>query len=112
MKLLELKPSFLKWKDDSHYEQMDTAVGADGIEFLCPVCFRKNGGEAGTHMIICWAPNVPQTTTPKPGRWNLVGSGYDDLTLVNGSSSVLVRGEPGKPDHWHGFVRNGQVTDC
>lgn len=112
MRLSELDPSFLKWKDDLNFERIDQASGADGIMFLCPKCFKKNGGAVGTHSIICWAPHVPQTTTPKPGRWNLVGGSYDDLTLVNGSSSVLVRGEPGKPDHWHGFVRNGNVTDC
>lgn len=112
MKLTDLDPTFLKWKDDSHFELTDNVDEADGIQFLCPKCFVKNGGSIRTHSIVCWEPNVPQTTTPKPGRWNLVGSGYNDLTLVNGSSSVLVRGEPGHPDHWHGFVRNGQVTDC
>lgn len=112
MKLTELEPTFLKWKDDSHFELTDIINEADGVQFLCPKCFVANKGKIGTHSIVCWQPNVPQTTTPRPGRWNLVGSSYDDLTLVNGSSSVLVRGEPGKPDHWHGFVRNGQVTDC
>ena len=112
MKLTELEPTFLKWKGDSDSEKTDVFAEADGVLFLCPKCFRKNRGSAGTHAIICWVPKVPQTTTPRPGRWNLVGSGYGDLTLVNGSSSVLVRGEPGQPDHWHGFVRNGEVTDC
>ena len=112
MKLTDLEPSFLKWKDDSHYEKTDQLVGADGIIFLCPKCFCINGVATGTHRIVCWAPHVPQTTFPRPGRWNLVGSGYKDLTLVNGSSSVLVRRVPGEPDHWHGYVRNGEVTNC
>lgn len=112
MKLVDLSPNFLKWKDDLNYELTGRIEDADGVSFLCPKCFALNGGPSGTHSIICWEPNVPQTTTPKPGRWNLVGSGYEDLTLINGSSSVLVRGAPGEPDHWHGFVRNGQVTNC
>ena len=112
MKLTELEPTFLKWKDDSNFEEIGDISAADGIMFLCPACFRKNRGPVGTHAIICWEPNVPQTTEPKPGRWNLLGSGYGDLTLVNGSSSVLVRGEPGQPDHWHGHIRNGEVVDC
>ena len=48
----------------------------------------------GTHGIICWAPHVPQTTNPTPGRWNLNGTGYHDLTLTASSSSVFLRTSP------------------
>ena len=52
MKLKELEPTFLKWKDDSHFEGTNEIAVADGIQFLCPVCFKKNGGKVGTHAII------------------------------------------------------------
>ena len=99
--------------DDTHFHDVDSIAEADGIIFLCPKCFAHNGGSVGTHSVICWNPSVPQTTSPKPGRWNLVGTGYHDLSLVVGSSSVLLNGrcwEGAGGEGWHGFVTNGEVT--
>ena len=117
MRLTELEPQFYKRLDDKLSQQVDSITEADGIRFLCPVCWKKNGGPVGTHAILCWNPSVPQTTTPKGGRWNLVGTGYHDLSLVAGSSSVLIHGSEeekakGIVEHWHGFVQNGEVTHC
>lgn len=109
MKLTELEPKFLKWEDDRHFLMTDEIAGADGLEFLCPVCFKANNGPVGTHAIICWTPKVPQSTSPTPGRWNIQGSGYHDLSLVAGSSSVLLNGAPCKA---HFFVRSGQIEIC
>lgn len=107
MKLIELYPVFLKRINDKTFQQVSSIGEADGIEFLCPVCFVKNGGSVGTHSIICWNPSVPQTTTPIPGRWNLVGTGFSDLTLTAGSSSVLLKDAPCGA-HFH--VTNGQIV--
>jgi hypothetical protein len=51
---------------------------------------------------------VPDDAKPGPGRWSLVGTGFDDLTLDGdgGSRSVLLLGGCA----WHGFVTNGEVT--
>lgn len=68
----------------------DAIADADGIWFLCPVCFQKNSGPIGTHAIICWRPRVPPEVFPRPGRWEFEGTGIDDLTLVAGSSSILL----------------------
>lgn len=76
--------------------------------FLCPKCFAANGGNVGTHSCICWRPCVPQTEDPKPGRWEFEGSGLSDLTLVAGSSSVLLQG--GCDAHF--FVRAGEIVMC
>ncbi len=111
MKLIDLDPQFLKNLDDVTSQYVDTIAEADGIQFLCPVCWKKNGGPVGTHVIHCWNPSVPQTKTPKGGRWNLVGTGFHDLSLVAGSSSVLIKNEDGT-EHWHGFVKSGEVTHC
>lgn len=108
MRLTELNPSFVKRDDDKRFHDVTTLNEADGVMFLCPKCFIANGGEVGTHSVLCWSPGVPQTTDPKPGRWNLIGTGFGDLSLVAGSSSVkLTQG-----CMWHGFVTNGEVTNA
>lgn len=105
MKLTELQPQFLKREDDTHFQAVDSIVEANGIVFLCPKCFVQNKGPVGTHSVICWNPSVPQTTHPIPGRWNLVGTGFADLSLVAESSSILLT----SGCKWHGFVRGGLV---
>ena len=109
MKLTELEGKFIRVVDDRIREYVDTIDQADGVIFLCPVCWKKNGGSMGTESMICWKPSVPQTISPSGGRWNLVGTGLDDLSLVAGSSSILVRNGDGS-EHWHGFIKNGEVT--
>lgn len=95
--------------DDKHFTYVDSIAEADGIFFVCPKCWTENGGDRkGVHGIICWRPRVPQTTSPTPGRWEFEGTGYGDLTLVAGSSSILLTGGCA----WHGFIRNGDVTNA
>lgn len=101
MKLVNLEASFVKRVDDTVFEVVDTLSKADGLLFLCPKC-------KGEHSILCWSPSVPMTTNPTWGRWNLVGTGLHDVSLVFGSSSVKVT----NGCRWHGYVRNGEVTEC
>lgn len=106
MRLVDLDAKFLK-RDDSHrFHYVDTIGEADGVWFLCPKCFAANGA-AGTHAVICWAPQVPQDTRPTPGRWKLKGTGLADLTLKASSSSVHLTG-PGCGAHF--FVRGGVIV--
>lgn len=108
MKLTELEPRFLKWIDDTHFSNVDKIDEADGIFFCCPLCMKNtNMHRPGVHGVICWEPNVPQTTSPTPGRWNMSGTGYGDLTLTAGSSSILLTGEGCKA---HFFITNGEIT--
>jgi len=108
IKLTELEPQFLKRIDDTHFQNVDSISDADGVMFVCPLCFENNGkSNIGVHSVLCWNPSVPQTTEPVPGRWNLLGTGYGDLTLQAGSSSIHLTGEG---CGWHGFIRNGDVT--
>ena len=104
MKLSELEPEFVQWTGEQSWKAVDSLAAATGLWFLCPKCFRENGGIIGTHMVICWDPTVPQTVLPGPGRWAMTGTGLDDLTL---SPSVNLSG-PGCG--WHGFVKDGEVT--
>ena len=114
MTLVELEAEFVRletpgiggsyWRDAKFNE-------ADGVRFLCPVCFEKNRGRVGTHMVLCWRPQVPLVGTdgraiaPGPGRWEFQGTGISDLTLVAGSSSILLLGGCNA----HFFVRNGVI---
>lgn len=94
MRLVDLEPQFLKWISDTQFRSDATFTEADGIMFLCPKCFIENKGPIGTHVVICWKPHVPQSTFPRPGRWEQKGTGVSDLSLVAGSSSVLLTGGP------------------
>jgi hypothetical protein len=121
MRLTELEPHFLplatpgELSSDGRpfsWKEVDNIVEAQGIRFLCPVCFAANKGPVGTHQVICWSRSrgVPEDEKPGPGRWKLDGSGYDDLTLnadpPSGSRSVLLTGGCGA--HFH--VTAGEVT--
>jgi hypothetical protein len=104
--LRELDAKLLKREDSHHFRFVDTLEEADGVVFLCPKCFEEEPrGPVGCHSVICWSPSVSQDTSPTPGRWEMHGGGLDDLTLVAGSSSVLLKG--GCMAHF--FVRNGRV---
>lgn len=111
MRLSELEPEFLRHEiRDGHtwHLHVPTIGEAEGVMFLCPKCFVANGGPVGTHRVLCWSPIVPLEIAPGPGRWNLVGTGFEDLSLVAGSSSVLLT----SGCMWHGFVTKGEVTNA
>jgi hypothetical protein len=105
VKLHDLEACFLHHNDEG-WTEVDRIEDADGVMFLCPKCYLANGGPIGTHMVICWDPSVPPEISPKPGRWNLVGTSLDDLSLQANSSSVLLT----SGCQWHGFVTNGEAT--
>ena len=90
MRLNELQAEFITSSEMGSAETDVFPVGieeADGIFFLCPVCFVKNGGDVGTHGIICWRPRVREGIDPGPGRWEFSGTGIGDLTLLPGPKS-------------------------
>lgn len=105
MKLIDLNAEFIKYGNNKIFHGIDSISDADGVLFLCPVCFKNNRGPVGTHRIICWRPHVPKEFPPGPGRWEFEGSGLHDLTLVAKSSSI-------KLDSFcnaHFFVKNGKI---
>ncbi len=104
--------SHIEFRDQISYHHVDSLAEAQGIVFLCPTCFKTNGGSMGTHSVLCWSSSrgTPANATPLPGRWNLAGTGYEDLTLnseTGGNRSVLLTG-PGCGAHF--YVTNGEVT--
>jgi hypothetical protein len=110
LRLLDLQPEWLALTSEREFRRLEAAGvdirQPDGIKFLCPKCFAANGGPKGTHAVICWRPSVPQTVPPRPGRWEFQGTGFADLSLVAGSSSVLLKGGCNA----HFFVRSGQIV--
>lgn len=111
LKLTDLDPHFLKCESPGHYDHADEIEDlgeAEGLIMLCPACFRSNKGDVGTHSIILWRPSVPRHIEPGPGRWDFVGTGYHDLTLKAGSSSVQITG--GCRAHF--YIRGGKVDFC
>jgi len=100
--LWQIAPDFKSFRTDA-----PDVAHAQGIKFLCPVCFTKNGGPVGTHLVICWFSGVPQKIDPRPGRWNPEGTSIDDITFVGpGAASVKLTGGC----NWHGFIKNGCAT--
>ena len=100
---------------DGYQQQarVESIKQAQGVRFLCPKCYEANGGPVGTHAVICWSPAVPDRFDPKPGRWVLLGTGFDDLTLgppPGRSASVLLTSRGGCQAHF--FVENGAVRMC
>lgn len=81
-----------------------TIQQAQGVMFLCPVCFLKNGGPIGTEHVLCWFKDrgIPPDALPGPGRWTATGTSFEDLTL---SPSVDV-----DKGHWHGFIQGGEIV--
>lgn len=112
LKLADLEPQFLRYEERdgrAYHHFVETISEAQGVRFLCPKCFVKNGGPRGTHGVICWSRSrgVPDAASPGPGRWKLDGTGLHDLTL---------NGDPGSRSVdcgcWHGFITDGQATDA
>lgn len=83
---------------------------AQGINFLCPLCFVKNNGPVGTHTVsISFESRGVKddqgsfNKDGKPVRWNIIGgSGLDDLQL---SPSIQIQ----TGCQWHGYIGHSGV---
>ncbi|HWG97193.1 MAG TPA: DUF6527 family protein [Nitrospira sp.] len=88
---------------------VNTLAEAQGIMFLCPVCFAANGGNVGTHSCEVTfegrgaLPSQGTQNKQGPVRWNVSGDSYENLTTT--PSIQLIGG-----CNWHGYITNGDVT--
>lgn len=117
MRLVDLEPEFVRYRTDtgpSGVRQILSPAAnlaeAQGVMFLCPVCFARNGGSVGTHLIAVTFHGRGATDDQgsrgrggQPSRWHATGSSAEDLTLT--PSIDLGPGGCG----WHGFITNGDV---
>lgn len=103
--LTQLGAEFVRIVDDTTHKRGVAIAEADGVMFMCPVCYQKNKGSRGTHWVLCWRPRVDAPRPPGPGRWEMEGTGLVDLTLKAGSSSILLT----SGCRAHFFVRNGKI---
>lgn len=115
MRLRKLQAQFYKRVVDAEGRVFHRAMwylkDADGVGFLCPLCYLRNDGEHGIHRVLCWfAGKVPDDATPGPGRWQPSGTGLDDLTFVPYPGHGLVSVQLTSGCMWHGHVRNGEAT--
>jgi hypothetical protein len=117
MRLTELEPEWVRYetKADGYNSVREWTIPvnslseAQGMWFLCPACFKANNGSVGTHSIdVTFSGRGALDSqgshgkTDKPTRWNVSGSGFDDLTLA---PSILIEGGC----KWHGFIVKGEV---
>jgi hypothetical protein len=128
MRLTDLEPQFVRYVTQSRDEQfaegrvtpaeylhhVNTLDDAQGIVFLCPACFAKNGGSVGTHGIEVAFANRgvkdhqgSKNREGKPSRWNAAGTNYSDLTTT---PSILI--DPAEPicPGWHGYITKGEAA--
>lgn len=112
MRLVDLEPEWVRDSEIAGAHQRDdqlTIATAQGVMFLDPVEFARNGGPVGTSSVLVWfrGRGVPDDKDPGPGRWTVSGTSFDDLTL-DPSVDLSCSGE--YPGRWHGWVKNGDVT--
>ncbi len=101
MKLTDLDPWWSIWQKLETGKEPSGIDEAHGVAFTCPVCKK--------HTIICWRPIVPKDVTPGPGRWNMHGTGFEDLSLEgDGSNSVRIHGRCKA----HFFIVQGEIEIC
>ena len=124
MRLADLHPKYHTMPvHDEHWNYRDTdegPEGAGGIAFDCPQCrihpekdeWRINSEGKMHHRLTLHVPEAFDAD-PRigPGRWHLVGSGFDDLSLVGQGGTI---GQPGSSVlsqgcQAHFFVEHGRI---
>jgi hypothetical protein len=112
MRLRDLRPRFYKYGGGNTLHRVRRLADAARVMFLCPACFVKNNGPVGTHSIAIdfqgrEMPDhlVMRNASGHAVRWNVSGSGFDDLSLT--PSIQLLGG-----CNWHGFVTNGEIVNA
>ena len=102
--LADLDAKLVTVTEDGAMAVAQTLPESHGIRFLCPACFQENGGAAGTHSIfLLFKGYLPLAWLPDLKRWEVSGTGLQDLTLRPSVHVVA-------PCGWHGWVTDGTAA--
>lgn len=113
--LLELRAEFIAFQSRHGMKIVKTLDEAQGLIFLCPACFEKNGGARGTHSVICWTRKVPEDLglNAQRHRYRFEGAGLEDLSLKydiedqEPEDKKLNVIDMRPVCYWQGFVKKG-----
>lgn len=85
--------------------EVATLAEAQGLRMRCPVCkdHRLAVAFAGRGVLD---HHGSQNRDGKPSRWQVAGSGYDDLTLHPSVDCTSAH----RPNCWHGWIKSGEVS--
>jgi hypothetical protein len=111
VKFTNLEPQWCKYIEDGVWRVQDeggesiTPETADGIMFLHPEQFERNGAAIGTSCVLLWfRGRVPDSATPGPGRWDLINPDFEHFEI---SPSVDLTAGGQYPGEWHGWIKDG-----
>lgn len=108
--LKQLKGRLLRFYNDNlNFEEVKTLAEADGVQFICPKCFKEDPDAEYPHEVTLWFSSIGKLSEKIQGHpgWNKSGSSLEDLTFVPpGAVSVLIKARC----CWHGFVKNGTAS--
>lgn len=87
----------------SAFHPVEALVEADGVQFLCPHCFEKDGHSIQVFFEGCdLPPGIGSNMKGAPVRWKASGTNLDDLILT---PSIQIHG----PCNWHGFIGSSGI---
>lgn len=112
MRLTLLRGQLTRFEVPRTFVNVETVAEADSLWFLCPKCFRQNGGPVGTHGIRVdfLGRRVPahiciHNDQGQPVWWSVEGTSIEDITT---NPSILILGGCA----WHGWIRSGQAVEA
>lgn len=85
--------------------EVTTFAEAQGLRMQCPVC-RNHGFAVAFAGRGVLDHHGSHDRDGKPSRWQVSGTGFNDLTLKPSIDLTSAQ----RPNCWHGFVTNGDVT--
>ena len=85
LKLSDLDPHLLKRVSPVAFEYTDDIHEAAGLALQCPACHwaSRRTHSNNSHMLVIWED---------PARWQFIGHGYKDLSLMAGRVMVSLTG--------------------
>lgn len=85
-------------------EEVKTLAEAQGIRFICPLCYAKGGHSVSITFINRGVRDDHGSQSEEgPSRWQVTGTNFEDLST---QPSIHLIGGCG----WHGYITNGEAA--